>query len=223
MGITVLGLGNVRRSCGYGFYSGSKMKTLSALQQENLEHFFDYSIDVANRTLYVGGGDTIPSEEPGVDYMLAERVLKGLLYLDRLPGEITIILNNPGGSEYHGLAIYDALMACANHVTVKVFGMAFSMAGIILQAADLRLMAPNARFMMHYGTWPCPDDHPQIVYRWAEEGKKFDAWMEKMFRDRMREAAPQTTLDDVKKLLQFDTILNTDETIKLGLADGKLE
>ena len=71
----------------------------------------------------------------------------------RFPGEkITIILNSPGGSVLDGLALYDYLRhlsANGHFITVKVYGMAASMGGILLQAGDKRVMGPEAELLIH--------------------------------------------------------------------------
>lgn len=191
--------------------------------RDDIDKLMEYNIYLPTRTLYMGSEsyhDDDPDDESGVNYQMAERIIKGLHILDQTPDKpITIIMNNPGGDEYHGLAIIDAIKACQNHVTIKVFGMAMSMGSIILQAADTRIMAPNARVMIHYGTWGV-SDHPKITYRWADEGKKFDKIMERMYLENIREKNPDFTLKNLQKMLDFDTILNAEETVELGLADS---
>jgi ATP-dependent Clp endopeptidase proteolytic subunit ClpP len=69
------------------------------------------------------------------------------------PGrDIHIILNSPGGEVTHGLAIYDFLMelrARGHKITITVEGEAASMASVILQAADVRLIGPFSWIMIH--------------------------------------------------------------------------
>lgn len=166
----------------------------------------------------MGSADYGDDGESGTDGAMAERIVKALHVLDNSQGEITIIMNNPGGDEYHGMAIFDAIKACKNHVTIRVFGHAMSMGSIILQAADKRVMAPNSRMMIHYGTWGI-HDHPKIVYKWAEEGKKFDSWMEELYLGKIREKHPDYPLAKVKQMCNFDSFLNASEAVKLGLAD----
>jgi ATP-dependent protease ClpP protease subunit len=193
---------------------------LKSVVQENNEQFFDTSLDFKNRTIFLGSVENAHEDEPGVNFQMAERFLKGLHLLEaHSSAPIRIIMNNPGGAEYHGLAIYDAIRACKSHVTIDVYGMAMSMGGVILQAADHRRMSPNARFMFHYGTWAIPEDHPKTVYKWTDEGKKFDAWMEQAFLEKMRKAESLCTLARVKRMLNFDTIFNAEETVKWNLAD----
>lgn len=196
---------------------------MAKLVRDDVDKFFDYEIYIPTRTIYMGSVDNDQElGESGTDGAMAERVIKALHILDSsAPGgdkPITIIMNNPGGDEYHGLAIYDAIKACKNHVTIVVYGHAMSMGSIILQAADKRIMAPNARIMIHYGTWGT-HDHPKIVYSWAEEGKKFDAWMELLYLGKIREKHPNFTLKKVQEMCNFDTFINPEEAVALGLAD----
>lgn len=74
------------------------------------------------------------------------------LLLSQSDDPINIFLNSPGGSVVDGFAIYDLISSLENHVTITVFGEAASIAAIILQAADLRLIMPHARVMLHDGS-----------------------------------------------------------------------
>ena len=199
---------------------------MAKIIRDDIDRFFQYGIDISTRTIYMGSHSAYDDGDSGVDHEMAEAVVKALHILDtQAPNgdkPITIIMNNPGGGEYHGLAIFDAIKACKNHVVVKVFGYAMSMGSIILQAADERIMAPNSRFMIHYGTWGVYD-HPKIAYKWAEEGKKFDKWMIDLYLTKIREKHPKYPRKKVDEMCNFDTILNAKETVELGLADEVLE
>ena len=75
------------------------------------------------------------------------------LFSRRFPGKpIRIALNSLGGSVLDGFALIDyifMLRSRGHHVTMTVFGVAASMAGIILMAADDRVMTPRASLGMH--------------------------------------------------------------------------
>lgn len=196
---------------------------MAKLVRDDVDKFFDYEIYIPTRTIYMGSVDNDQEVgESGTDGAMAERVIKALHILDSSApaGDkpITIIMNNPGGDEYHGMAIYDAIKGCNNHVTIIVYGHAMSMGSIILQAADRRVMAPNSRMMIHYGTWGI-HDHPQNVYKWADEGKKFDAWMEQQYLTKIKEKNPEYTLKKVQELCKFDTFFTAKEAVDIGLAD----
>jgi ATP-dependent protease ClpP protease subunit len=67
----------------------------------------------------------------------------------------TIIMNSPGGSVIDGMALFDHLVAHSirgggtHHITIKVRGMAASMGGILLQAADHRVCGPESYVLIH--------------------------------------------------------------------------
>ena len=152
---------------------------------------------------------------------MSERIIKALHILDQKNEAITIIMNNPGGDYYHGMAIYDAIKSCQSEITIKVYGMAMSMGAIILQAADHRIMSPNARFMIHYG-YESFSGTAKNAQMWADEGKKLNTLVDNLFLEKIQEKHPTFKLDQLQKMLDPDTILNAQETVNLGLADDVL-
>jgi len=191
-------------------------------KQEAAHEFFATSVHLPTRTLYMG---SILDEEmeTGTDYRMADRVVKGLHILDSDSDDpINIIMNNPGGDEYHGMAIFDAIKNCKSHVTITVFGMGCSMGSIILQAADERIVTENSRVMIHYGTHEPYPNHTKIVLAWVEDGEKFCQWMRNTYLEKIQEKHPKTTEKDIDEMLNFDTILTGQEAVDLGLADKVL-
>lgn len=161
--------------------------------------------------------------ESGTDGAMAERTIKNLTILEGMSSEpITIIMNNIGGDEYHGFAIYDSIKACKSPVSIVVLGHAMSMGSLILQAADERIMAETSRQMIHYGTWPIPDEHSKTTQQWAKEGKKIDKWIEQVYLDKIHEKHKDFSLNKLQKMLNFDTFLTAQESVDLGLADKVL-
>jgi len=195
---------------------------MARITRDDTDRFFDYDINIPARTIYMGSVNVSDDgNESGVDAIMAERVIKALNLLDASEGNITIIMNNPGGDWYHGMAIYDAIKACKNHITIKVFGMAMSMGSVILQAADERIMAPNSRFMIHYGYAGGQMESTNLL-RWAEEEKKISKKMEEIYMEKILQKHPNFKLKQLQKMLNPDTILSPEETIILGLADKVL-
>lgn len=155
--------------------------------RDDIERWFDLNLDVKNRTIYMGsmmqdweGGET------GVDNFMAEYIVKAMHVLEGKSSskEITIIMNNPGGDWFHGMAIYDSIRYSKCPVTIKVYGHAMSMGSIILQAGDKRILMPNSRFMIHYG-YDGRYGHAKIFERWADEGKRINHDMENIYLDVM--------------------------------------
>jgi ATP-dependent protease ClpP protease subunit len=62
---------------------------------------------------------------------------------------ITLRINSPGGSVDEGIGIYNAIKDHPAKVTGYVEAAAHSIASVILQAADKRVMAPHSRMMIH--------------------------------------------------------------------------
>lgn len=194
--------------------------------RDDVACFQDYDIHIPTRTLYMGSLSIDPYEgDSGVDAHMTERMIKGLHLLDNsdesLDKPITIIMNNPGGDWYHGMAIYNAIKSCKNHVTIVVYGHAMSMGSIILQAADERVMAMDASLMIHYG-----EDgfhgHSKSFEVWAEQSKKLNKRMEQIYIERIRKKHPKFRMDKLKGMLAFDAIMSTQEAIELGLCDKVL-
>jgi len=192
---------------------------------DEIDKFYENDIYIPSRTIFMGSfGADWDGNETGVNHAMAENVIKGLHILDRIApkppasDEITIIMNNPGGEWYHGMAIFDAIQECQSKVTIRATGHAMSMGSIILQAADERVMTPNAKFMIHYGTSGF-SNHTKIVQKWAEEDKKVMEQMEQIYMDRITQKHPKFTLKKLRDMLNFDTILTAQETVDLGLAD----
>ena len=72
---------------------------------------------------------------------------------DRLDSgcDIKIVFNSPGGSVIDGMALFDFItsLRARHHVTTEVRGYAASMAGILLQAGDHRVIGPESYLMIH--------------------------------------------------------------------------
>lgn len=190
------------------------------VNRDDIDKFHDYGLYLPKRTIYMGSESYDESGESGVDGLMAERLIKNISILNLSNQEpITIILNNPGGDVQHGMAIYDAIATSRCHVTIQVMGYAMSMGGMILQAADERVMSPYSRFMMHYGTMGLDSTHAKIFEKWSEENKKSNLEMEEIFMKKILEKHPNFKLKKLREMLNFDTILTAQETIDLGLAD----
>ena len=195
---------------------------MARINRDDVDKLYDYDLYIPSRTIYMGSTEVdLDGNESGTDPVMAERVIKALHLLDQKDEPITIIMQNPGGDWYAGMAIYDAIKACKSHVTIKVFGLAMSMGAVILQAADERVMAPNSRCMIHYGYMGF-DGHSKTFDKWAEENKKFNTCMEDILLEKINEVNPNYDLKQLKELLNHDTFFSAEEAISIGLADKVL-
>lgn len=196
---------------------------------EDLQFFYEYGIYVPTRTIYMGSeSEDQDGAENGVDFLMAERAIKGLHILEsQAPNgdkPITILMNNPGGQVDHGCAMYDSIKSCKNHVTIKVVGNAQSMAGYILQAADKRILSPNSTFMFHIGTVGYASQHPKIIDKWVAYNRNIDDKLDSILlsainNKRKKDDKKLMTKAQFDKLNDFDTILSADDAVEWGLAD----
>jgi len=62
---------------------------------------------------------------------------------------IQVQINSPGGNVFDGIAIYNALRLHPAHVTTRVDGIAASIASVIAQAGDHRVMVSSSQMMVH--------------------------------------------------------------------------
>ena len=200
---------------------------------DNIEIIHGQSIDIKNREIYLHGQHGSFDEDPGVEYGMATTFTKNIRYLDHLNDKpILVHMHSVGGNWSDGMAIYDAISLCESHVAILVYGQAESMSSIILQAADLRIMMPNAYFMSHYGSSGWSQDYLSAQNEAKFEQKiaetMFTIYAEqcvggKFFSDHYK----TPTTDKVKgflrrKLKSGDWYLDAQETVSYGFADGVL-
>jgi ATP-dependent protease ClpP protease subunit len=198
----------------------AELRDETKLMLELAELWHERGLSLPTRTIFVGSEATSEDEgESGVDNRLAERVLKNIHVLERLSGEpITLLINNPGGDIYHGLALVDAIQQTECAIVGVVRGHAMSMASWILQACDRRIMGPLATQLIHYGTAGYIG-HPKTFQKWAAEDNRLNSLMEQTYLKRIREKYPTYDLEDLRKMLNFDTFLDANQSVSLGLAD----
>lgn len=65
--------------------------------------------------------------------------------------KLLINLNSPGGDVFDGIAIYQALLDHPAEITVKVNGLAASIASVIAMAGDRVVMGARSQIMIHEG------------------------------------------------------------------------
>lgn len=175
------------------------------------DSFSEYGYHVPSRTIYL---------QPDSDEFQFEYLIKGLVVLTELSLKpIVIVMDAPGGDEYHGLACYDAIRTCKAPVTVEAYGHCMSMGSWIMQAADLRMLSPNCTMMLHYGTWGYEDSIPNQRSLFHEM-ERLNRLMEDAYLETIREKHPHFTRKKLQKMLTSDSYLTAQQAVDLGLADG---
>jgi ATP-dependent Clp protease protease subunit len=184
---------------------------MSKLAKESIDRFFEHNLHVETRTLYLGD-----DESEGINGNVASKVVKGLHLLGASPDKpITIYINSFGGCWFNGMAIYDAIKACPCEVTALVVGSAMSMGSIFLQAADNRVIYPNATIMVHDGYESRVDDTPKTFQNWAEYSKMSQRMMYEIYAERSGRPASFW-----RRKCAADLILSAKEAKELGLVDS---
>jgi ATP-dependent Clp protease protease subunit len=88
-----------------------------------------------------------------IDDQVSNLIVAQLLHLESADPDkgISIYINSPGGDVYSGLAIYDTMQFIKPDVTTICFGIAASMASLLLAggAKGKRLALPNSRILIH--------------------------------------------------------------------------
>jgi ATP-dependent protease ClpP protease subunit len=138
--------------------------------------------------------------------------------------DIVIHMKTCGGDYHEGMAIYDTIKNCPNHVTIISYTHARSMSSLIIQAADLRLTMPNSYFMIHDGSLFIGGTVKQ-VNSYVEFTKVSDNTMMDIYIDVMREKGFLKTDEQRYNWLRDkmdkkeEVYLTAEEAIEYGFID----
>lgn len=195
-----------------------------------IDYVHEYDLDIEKRDIFLFGREEMyaDDDEPGVDYRMANRFIKNLRILQGTSDKpILIHMKTCGGFWEEGMAIYQAIRACPNYVTILNYTWARSMSSLILQAADYRAMMPYSVFMYHDGT---TDFGGTVKQFWseAEQMKASQELMMDIYLDKA-EGAPAwggRSRSAIKKMMRNrmdrkeEVYLTADETVEHGFADA---
>jgi ATP-dependent Clp protease, protease subunit len=153
-----------------------------------------------------------------VNTELATQVVFNVRQLDRgKKANISLVIGSAGGEEYSGWAIYDTLCLARSKIIGQCFGECMSIAVLILQACDTRLLAPNCRMMIHNGSLTAGS----LSY------EKFQALIkeENLITQKYYEALAERSGLSTKKVIELcnqETYMSAEEAVNHGFADGIL-
>jgi ATP-dependent Clp protease protease subunit len=105
------------------------------------------SYDVFSRLLK----DRVILLDTQVNEQTASLIVAQMLFLNQADPKrkIDFYIDSPGGSVYHGLAIYDTMQFLTCDVETFCLGHAASMGAVLLAGGTKRHATPNARIMIH--------------------------------------------------------------------------
>lgn len=151
---------------------------------------------------------------------LATEVLQQLMYLASVSSEdIILYINSPGGSVTAGLAIYDAICGIPCDVSTVCFGLAASMAAVLLSAgtAGKRFLLPNSEVMIHQVMGGAQGQAVDVEIAAAQIGRT---------KSRLNYLLSKHTgqpLERIRSDSDRDFFLNASEAVQYGLADAVRE
>lgn len=128
-------------------------------------------------------------------------------------GNITVRINSPGGDVFAGVAIYNMLNEHQGEVTVKVDGIAASIASLIAMAGDKIVMLPGSMMMVH-NPWTFAAGNADDLEQVVESLKKCGESMVPIYVARTGQ-----TEEKIKELLKAETWLTGEDAVELGFAD----
>lgn len=106
--------------------------------------FWNWIKNEQDRTLFLDG---YIAENSWFDDDITPKQFKDELYSS--DGNVTVMLNSPGGDVFAASQIYTMLKEYPGRITVKIEGLAASAASVIAMAADEVYMSPVAMMMIH--------------------------------------------------------------------------
>lgn len=128
--------------------------------------------------------------------------------------EIELYINSNGGSVKEGVSIYNQLKRHGAHKTGYVDGVAHSVAFVILQACDHRVMGEGTSALIHE-MWVCTCGNARQL---REEADQLDVLMQGN-RALFMQRAQNITEDELRELMEKETMLTPDMALQYGFID----
>lgn len=133
---------------------------------------------------------------------------------------ITFRFTSPGGSPISGLVLYDALRGISEEGTKVItvsLGQSASMAGVLLQAGDERVVGPTSWFLIHELTF---DPGAQRITE-NDDTREFMMKLNNSLVNILAQRSTLTAAEIRRRTKKGDWWLNADDAIKYGFADRK--
>jgi ATP-dependent Clp protease protease subunit len=168
-------------------------------------------IDFKSRSVYLFGE---------INEAMACKFIKAIHKMDKTKGKIIIYLNSGGGCVDSGMAMFDTIKMAKNTIVIKVVGVAMSMAAVLLQSADERLMSTNSRLMVHIGSIQV-GGHVKDVERAMADSRRIDGVINEILYSKVKAKKTRLTKKDFEKeTTEFDRYFSAQEALDWGLVDG---
>lgn len=133
------------------------------------------------------------------------------------PGEIEIIFNSPGGDIISGMALYDYITRIkkkGHYITTSTMGTAASMAGILLQVGDKRMMGAESWMLIHEAQFGAIGSFGEV-----EDQVQWIKQIQERILDIFTTRSNLTKAQIKKRWSRTNWWLDSDEALRLGLID----
>lgn len=129
-------------------------------------------------------------------------------------GSLEVVINSPGGDVWAGVAMHDALKELDAEVTIKVSGLAASIASVIAMAGDKIVITPGSTMMIHKAS--------MLAMGNADDMKKAIEMLETVEEGIAAIYADRTgqSLEDINSMMANETWMSADKAVELGFADS---
>jgi len=198
-------------------------------QTDSISDIHSLNVDMDNRIIYLQEREDSSSDSSGVDFRMAQTLIKNINVLQKLSFDpITIYMQTMGGCWYSGLGIYDVIKVCKCKTTIIGYSQICSMGTVIMQAADRRVLMPNCMFMCHYGSSDHSGDYLSSQNFSAMDKKNMqtmiDIYSEKCYRTGQFFRRSDRSLSQVKtyikrKMKDGDWYLSASDAVEFGFID----
>lgn len=178
-----------------------------------MKQFWKFSNEVssAGKEVYIDG--VISDESWWGDEATPQQLREELqAYANGQP--LTVVLNSVGGDVFAGLAMYNALRELDSEVTIRVDGLAASIASVIAMAGDNIIMSPGSMMMVHRPS--------TIAWGNADEMQKTIELLQTIEESIFPIYADRTglSLEQVTELVNAETWMSAEKAVELGFADS---
>jgi ATP-dependent Clp protease protease subunit len=156
-----------------------------------------------------------------VDDQIANLIIAQFLHLESEDPDkdIALYVNSPGGSVYHGLAIYDTMQFIKPDVQTICVGTAMSMGALLLAggAEGKRMALPNAKILIHQ-VWGGFQGQATDIEIHARETIALKRKLEEIMGNHTGQ-----DLEKVSKDMERDFFMTAEEAKEYGIIDTVIE
>lgn len=147
----------------------------------------------------------------------ANEFISQMMYLNKEKKKATVYINSKGGSVTAGLSIYDALQEYEGEVNMCCYGLAASMAAIILASGKPghRFITPHSKTMIH---------EPALLGKIGGSASTIEETAKNMLETKnvlntILAEHTGKTVAEIEESTRFDNFMDAEKSIAFGLCD----